>query len=145
MTTYSNTNRGVLFKETNKKSDTHADYSGNIHIGDDPFWLKGWIREKDGEKYLGLSASQKDDGPNETGEGKLEANASKESDNHPDYRGTITFGSSTMKLAAWKKTSRDGNKQFISISVDAQQSESRQPVASSSAQSQDNFDDDIPF
>lgn len=148
MTTYSNTNRGVLFKENNKKSENSPDYSGNIHVGDDKYWLSGWIREKDGTKHLSLSVSPHQDGPQEQGNGILEPNTSKSSDRQPDYKGNVTVGDSTMGIAAWKKVSTNGEKQFISISVDARQ-ESRQPehVASQPCSSHGAAEDDdyIPF
>jgi hypothetical protein len=62
MTTYDNTNRGVLFNERDKKTkDDDRDYSGHIDIEGRAFWLSGWIKtsKKTGQKFLSLSAKPK--------------------------------------------------------------------------------------
>ena len=53
MTTFDNTNRGVLFSERDKKTkDDDRDYSGSINIGGREFWLSAWIRvPKKGQKF----------------------------------------------------------------------------------------------
>jgi len=63
MTTFDNTNRGVLFSERDKKTkDDDRDYSGSINIGGCEFWLSGWIKvSKKGQKFLSLSVKPKDD------------------------------------------------------------------------------------
>jgi len=75
MAEYDNTNRGVLFRQKEKKQDTHPDYEGNLNVEGVDFWIKGWIKEKkDGSgKFLSLSVKPKqarppqndleDDGP----------------------------------------------------------------------------------
>jgi hypothetical protein len=45
MSQYDNTNRFALFKNTNKRDDKDADYSGSVNIDGREFWLNGWIKE----------------------------------------------------------------------------------------------------
>jgi len=57
---YDNTNRGALFKNTEKENPKHADYRGNINVNGEEFWLSAWINEsKSGMKYLSLSIKPK--------------------------------------------------------------------------------------
>lgn len=57
---YDNTNRGVLFKNDDKQSDTHADYRGSINVGGTEYWLDAWIKtSKADRKYMSLSIKPK--------------------------------------------------------------------------------------
>lgn len=56
---YDNTNRGVLFKNTRKESDKHADYQGNINIEGEEFWLNAWLKEGSKGKFFSLSVKPK--------------------------------------------------------------------------------------
>jgi len=59
MTEYDNTNRGVLFRETGKKSDKAPDYKGRLNVGGHEYELAGWIRtSKAGNKFLSVSVSE---------------------------------------------------------------------------------------
>jgi hypothetical protein len=60
MPEYDNTNRGVLFKNEEKESETHADYAGTINVDGTEFWLNAWIKEaKSGKKFMSLSVKPK--------------------------------------------------------------------------------------
>jgi uncharacterized protein (DUF736 family) len=63
MTEYNNENRGVLYRNGNKTSDNHPDYSGSVNVDGADFWLSGWIKEskKDGKKFFSLSVKPKND------------------------------------------------------------------------------------
>ena len=141
MSGYDNTNSGALFKENEKKSDSHPDFRGNIGFQGTSCWASGWVREEDGEKCLSLSFQQKDGGA--SGEGKLNKNPRKNSDRHPDYVGKCTFGDDgEFNLAGWKRTAKTSGKEFISIRVEVPQDakpKEEQPVTAGVA------DDDIPF
>lgn len=54
---YDNTNRGVLFRETDKESEKHPDYSGKLNVDGTEFYLAGWIKEPKGggAKFLSLA------------------------------------------------------------------------------------------
>lgn len=61
---YDDTNRGVLFKNKDKKQDTHADYQGSININGVDHWLNAWIKkDKNGNSYMSLSAKPKQAAP----------------------------------------------------------------------------------
>lgn len=58
---YDNTNRGALFRNDDKQSDTHPDYKGSINVGGREFWLSAWLKEsKKGQKYMSLSVKPKE-------------------------------------------------------------------------------------
>jgi len=53
---FDNTNRGVLFREKNKKSETHPDLKGKINVGGKDYYLSAWSKTaKNGNKFLSLS------------------------------------------------------------------------------------------
>lgn len=58
---YINTDRGVLYRNENKTSENHPDYSGSVNVAGADFWLSGWLKEskKDGKKFFSLSVRPK--------------------------------------------------------------------------------------
>lgn len=53
--------KGVLFKNEDKQSDTHADYRGNVTVNGVEYFLDAWINEADsGRKYMSLRLKQKE-------------------------------------------------------------------------------------
>jgi hypothetical protein len=63
MYTHSN-NRGSLFKNNRKTSETHPDYAGEININGELYFIDAWL--KSGEqagKWLALSIKRKDKQP----------------------------------------------------------------------------------
>jgi hypothetical protein len=57
---YDNTNRGVLFRNTEKEDPKHADYKGNINVNGEQFWLNAWVNTSSaGVKYMALSIKPK--------------------------------------------------------------------------------------
>lgn len=44
---YDNTNRGAIWKNDNRQSDTHPHFSGSINIEGVDYWLSGWKRADD--------------------------------------------------------------------------------------------------
>ena len=60
MSDYDNTDRGVLFKNKEKGSETHPDYTGSINFGGQDCFLNAWLKKsKSGETYMSLSVKPK--------------------------------------------------------------------------------------
>jgi len=65
MSDFDNTNRGVLFKNTDKKAGNSAhekwpDYQGRLNVNGADLWLSAWIKtDKSGRKYMSLSVKPK--------------------------------------------------------------------------------------
>ena len=58
---FDNTNRGVLFRSKDQKTDKHPAYSGTINIDGKEFWLAGWVKEtKQNEKFFSLAVTPKE-------------------------------------------------------------------------------------
>ncbi len=59
---YDNTNSGALFKNSRKvEGDTLPDYTGNINVNGEEFYLSSWInKDKDGKSYMSLRVNLKD-------------------------------------------------------------------------------------
>ena len=63
---FDNTNRGSLFKNDKKETETHPDYKGQINVNGDEFWINAWLKtSKQGTKFMSLSVSPKDRQSNE--------------------------------------------------------------------------------
>ena len=81
--------------------------------------------------------------------GVLFKNDRKESDSHPDYKGSAEVDGVEYWLSAWVKTGAKGK--FMSLAFTAKEQKpnppSREPVKQTRAQQRatDPFDDDIPF
>tara|TARA_Y100001972_G_C7636721_1_gene319722 strand:+ start:1036 stop:1269 length:234 start_codon:yes stop_codon:yes gene_type:complete len=55
-------NQGVLFKNEEKESDTHPDYSGTVTIGGKEMYIKGWINvSKKGFPFMKLRLQLKNE------------------------------------------------------------------------------------
>lgn len=92
-----------------------------------------------------------------TNRGTLFRNDRKETDNHPDYNGSINVGGQEFWLNAWIKTSSKGTK-FMSLSVKPKDQQPAQPQRQQPTQQQprgalvppgqsgfDDIEGDIPF
>ena len=82
--------------------------------------------------------------------GVLFKNDDKQSDKHPDYKGSINIDGVEYWLSSWIKTSKQGNK-FMSLSVQPKQQQATKPVNKAKQAPQvvdtNDFDDmdGIPF
>ena len=53
---YDNTNRGVLFKQTDKTNDKAPDYKGSFNYKGAEFKIAGWVKmSKSGNPFLSIS------------------------------------------------------------------------------------------
>ena len=60
MSQYDNRDKGVLFRNDDKRSDGRPDYRGNINVGGTEYWLSAWIKaSKKGSKFMSLSVQPK--------------------------------------------------------------------------------------
>lgn len=61
MTDYDNTDRGALFRNERKESDSHPDHTGTLNVGGRDYWLSAWVKTtRDGRKFFSLSIKPKD-------------------------------------------------------------------------------------
>ena len=64
---YDNTNRAVLFRNDNKKTETHPDYSGNLNFEGVECFLDAWIKTSEsGKKFMSLSLKRKEKQPEQS-------------------------------------------------------------------------------
>jgi uncharacterized protein (DUF736 family) len=58
MSTYDNTNKGVLFKNDKKGNEKAPDYTGKLNVEGKDWSLAAWVKEsKTGTKFLSISLS----------------------------------------------------------------------------------------
>tara|TARA_R110000868_G_scaffold122651_1_gene325084 strand:+ start:284 stop:553 length:270 start_codon:yes stop_codon:yes gene_type:complete len=80
--------------------------------------------------------------------GSLFKNDRKESENHPDYKGTALINGVEMWMSSWLKTGANGTK-FMSFSFQPKEQQAQQPAARQATKQAPaaNFDDleDLPF
>ena len=60
MTTYDNTNRGIVSKNDRKESDRHPDIKGQINVDGVEYWLDGWKKEGSRGPFYSLSVKRKE-------------------------------------------------------------------------------------
>lgn len=61
MTTYDNTNRGVLFDNDRKETDNHPDMTGSLNIDGVEHWFSGWWKNGAKGEFLSLSIGKPKD------------------------------------------------------------------------------------
>lgn len=61
MTTYDNTNRGAIFKNDRKTTESHPDYTGTQNVNGQDFWVSMWVKTtKDGKPFFSTSIKPKE-------------------------------------------------------------------------------------
>lgn len=48
MSNYDNSNRGSVWANQDRKSETHPQYKGSAEVNGIEYWVSGWTRKKDG-------------------------------------------------------------------------------------------------
>ena len=58
---FDNSNSGALFKNTEKQTDNHPDYKGQINVAGTDYWISSWLKTSSkGVKYMSLSVTLKE-------------------------------------------------------------------------------------
>lgn len=58
---YDETNRGVLFKNEQKRTDKSPDYSGKLNVDGNEYFLDAWIKSAEsGRKFMSVSVKLKE-------------------------------------------------------------------------------------
>lgn len=53
-------NSGVLFNNTKKEKDTHADYEGNCTVNGVEMWMNAWLKkDKNGNTFMSFAFKPK--------------------------------------------------------------------------------------
>lgn len=61
MEQYDNTNRGAMFKNDRKKTETHPDLGGTINVGGVDHFINAWKKtSKAGQPFYSLSVTKKE-------------------------------------------------------------------------------------
>lgn len=61
---FDNTNRGALFVNNKKENTKHPDYTGNLNVDGQEFWLSAWEKQsKAGATFLSISITPKEAKP----------------------------------------------------------------------------------
>jgi hypothetical protein len=59
-------NSGSLHTNDKKKTDKHPNYTGQALINGAEYWVSGWIKDKNGKKWMSLAFTPKEDRPSES-------------------------------------------------------------------------------
>jgi hypothetical protein len=61
-TQYDNSNRFTLFRNKDRKTDSHPEFSGTLDVNGVEYWLSAWVKTsgKTGDKFFSGSIKPKD-------------------------------------------------------------------------------------
>jgi hypothetical protein len=61
MTTYDNTNTGILFRNDRRENERQPEFTGTINVDGIEYWLSAWVKasKKDGRKFFSLAIKPK--------------------------------------------------------------------------------------
>lgn len=63
---YDNTNSGIMYRNENRKTDKHPEFTGSINVNGVDYWLSGWVNEgkqggkMEGKKYFSIKINPKE-------------------------------------------------------------------------------------
>lgn len=63
---YDNTNSGIMYRNENRKTDKHPEFTGSINVDGVDYWLSGWVNEgkqggkMEGKKYFSIKLNPKE-------------------------------------------------------------------------------------
>ena len=63
---YDNTNSGIMYRNENRKTDKHPEFTGSINVEGVDYWLSGWVNEgreggkMEGKKYFSIKVNPKE-------------------------------------------------------------------------------------
>lgn len=63
---YDNTNSGIMYRNENRKTDKHPEFTGSISVGGVDYWLSGWVNDGkpggkfEGKKYFSIKVNPKE-------------------------------------------------------------------------------------
>ena len=80
-----------------------------------------------------------------TNSGLLSRNDRKESEKHPDFKGSINVAGVDYWLSAWVKERKDGTGKFFSLSVQPKDAQASVATTSKPTDYKTALDDDLPF
>ena len=80
----------------------------------------------------------------DTNRGAMFKNTRRETDRHPEYKGTLDVNGTAYWISAWLKVSAQGEK-YMSLSVQPKDAAPAKPAPATRKQSSVGMDDDIPF
>ena len=66
MSSFDNTNSGILARNERKAQPNHPDFTGTINVAGVDYWLSGWTKEgkpgskMDGKRFFSLSVKPKE-------------------------------------------------------------------------------------
>lgn len=64
MSEYDNELRGVLFKNDRRVKESQPEYTGNVQVNGQEYWLSAWVKtSKDGKKFFSLAMTAKEEKP----------------------------------------------------------------------------------
>lgn len=77
--------------------------------------------------------------------GALFKNKDKQSEQHPDYKGSVTVGGQAFWLSAWINTAKASGEKYMKLSLKAKDQQPTAEAPKPAPAADDEFGDEIPF
>lgn len=65
---YDNTNKGMMARADNRKTDAHPEFTGSLNVEGVDYWVSAWVNEGkpggklEGKKYFSIKINRKEGG-----------------------------------------------------------------------------------